>query len=383
MPKIDENIIERIKQTANVADVLRDRGVSLFRSGTEWVGLCPFHDDTHLGSFKVNERKGFYHCFSCGAHGNAIDVLMKLDGLDYQGALRYLAAMYGIVIDDGPVPQVPKRVPRPLPEPTKRIMWTADLIKEPAKHYQENNLVQWMLGLHWKPEHRANLELMLRFYQVGTSQGGSTQGWTVFPLIDPFFYVRDAKFMKYQPDGHRDKTSKYNTNWLSSRLSKAGKWDENKYHVERCLFGLHFMKMFEHAEVCIVESEKSAVLCSAFTDPNERIWMATGGKKGLNPVKLKPLLEAGRHVVLYPDLDGYEEWQVACSAIDSPLVTVSQMVKKLHIAADGPKADIADIMVRKMSGIEESEYDKVCRRLGVENNEALLDMMNKLELKLQ
>ena len=43
----------RIKQAANVVDVLTDHGIELFRKGRELVGLCPFHDDRHLGSFVV------------------------------------------------------------------------------------------------------------------------------------------------------------------------------------------------------------------------------------------------------------------------------------------------------------------------------------------
>ena len=143
------------------------------------------------------------------------------------------------------------------------------------------------------------------------------------------------------------------------------------------------MKVFEKAEVCIVESEKTAVLCSAFSDPNERIWMATGGKSGLRPALLQPLMDAGKTIVLYPDYDAYDEWVERCKAFDYANITVSQMVRREHIAADGPKADAADIMVRKMEGVQETEYDKACRMLGVESNQALRDMMEKLDLKLE
>ena len=383
MAKIEKDIEQRIKERANVADVLRDRGVNLFRKGTNLLGLCPFHEDRHIGSFVVNERRGFYHCFSCGAHGDAVTALMELDGLSYPDALRYLAAMYGIVIDDGPVPQVPKRVPRPIPEPTKPIIWPGNVIIPHAKHVGENNLVKWMHGLPMKASHREMLDMMLGLYQVGTSMTGSTQGWTVFPLLDAQLYLRDAKLMKYQPDGHRDKESRVSVNWMSALLKKAGRYDDTKYHVERCLFGLHLMKVFEKAEVCIVESEKTAVLCSAFSDPNERIWMATGGKSGLRPALLHPLMDAGKTIVLYPDYDAYDEWAERCKAFDYANISVSQMVRREHIAADGPKADAADIMVRKMEGVQETEYDKACRMLGVESNQALRNMMEKLDLKLE
>lgn len=382
MAKIDKDIERRILDAAKVSDVLQDRGVTLVRKGTSLLGLCPFHDDRHMGSFVVNERMNRYKCFSCGASGDAVTALRELDGMDYPTALRYLAAMYNIIIDDGPVPQVKPRAPRvPLP-PTQRMIWVRDILKPYTAHATENNLVKWMISLPWKDNYRANFELMLQFYQIGTSVKGATAGWTVFPQIDMQFYVRDIKLMKYKADGHRDKEG-YSFNWMHSLMAKAGRFDESKYHVDHCLFGLHLATVFPTAEVCIVESEKSALLCSAFSDPNERIWMATGGKSGLRPQMLEPLIEQKRDIILFADYDGYDEWQERRDAIGYPKMTLSRKVRQLHIASDGPKADIADIMVRRMSGIEETEYDKACRRLGIESNPKLKDMIEKLSLKVE
>lgn len=382
MAKIDKDIERRILDAAKVSDVLQDRGVTLVRKGTSLLGLCPFHDDRHMGSFVVNERMNRYKCFSCGASGDAVTALRELDGMDYPTALRYLAAMYNIIIDDGPVPQVKPRAPRPVLPPTQRMIWVRDILKPYTEHATENNLVQWMISLPWKDNYRANFELMLQFYQIGTSVKGATAGWTVFPQIDMQFYVRDIKLMKYKADGHRDKEG-YSFNWMHSLMAKAGRFDESKYHVDHCLFGLHLASVFTKAEICIVESEKSALLCSAFSDPNERIWMATGGKSGLRPQMLEPLIEQKRDIILFADYDGYDEWQERRDAIGYPKMTLSRKVRQLHIASDGPKADIADIMVRRMSGIEETEYDKACRRLGIESNPKLKDMIEKLSLKVE
>ena len=382
MAHIDKDTEARILKSANVADVLRDRGVQLYKKGTSLLGLCPFHDDTRLGSFVVNERKGFYKCFSCGESGDAVTLLRKLDGMDYPTALRYLAAMYNIYIDDEPKPKVQPRVPRPVLPPTQRMLWVRDILKPYTEHYTENNLIAWMLSLPFMPDHRANLEMMLRFYQVGTSLKGATKGWTVFPQIDMQLYVRDIKLMAYKPDGHRVKEG-YSFNWMHSMMAKEGRFDETTHHVDHCLFGLHLATAFPKAEVCIVESEKSALICSAFSDPNEKIWMATGGKSGLRPQMLQPLIDLKRNVVLYPDYDGIDEWTERCKAIDSPYVTVSRKVHELHIQSDGPKADIADIMIRKMQGVTESEAEKACRRLGIESNPALADLIEKLNLKVE
>ena len=58
------------------------RHVRLTRRGREHLGLCPFHQEK-TPSFTVSEAKGFYHCFGCGQHGNAIDFVMAVDGLDF------------------------------------------------------------------------------------------------------------------------------------------------------------------------------------------------------------------------------------------------------------------------------------------------------------
>ncbi|MCB1883353.1 MAG: DNA primase [Geminicoccaceae bacterium] len=71
------------------------RYVRLVRRGREHSGLCPFHKEK-TPSFNVVEDKGFYHCFGCGAHGNAIDFVMAVEGLPFADALRRLADMTGI-----------------------------------------------------------------------------------------------------------------------------------------------------------------------------------------------------------------------------------------------------------------------------------------------
>ncbi|MBO4621996.1 MAG: hypothetical protein J5635_04930 [Paludibacteraceae bacterium] len=382
MAKIDEHTEQKIKDAARITDVMEASGFQLRRRGASLECLCPFHEDRHLGSFKVNVNMNTYYCFSCGAKGDPIKFLMEYEKMDYPTALRYLAAMYSIYIDDAPKPKVKPRVPRvPLP-PTQQMYWGRGVLMPYTAHVTENNLVKWMLSLPFRPEHRTNLEMMLRLYQIGTSIKGATAGWTVFPQIDMQFNVRDIKLMKYKADGHRDKDG-YSFNWMHSLMAKAGRFDESKYHVDHCLFGLHLATAFPKAEVCIVESEKSALLCSAFSDPNERIWMATGGKSGLRPQMLEPLMEQKRDIILFPDFDGYQEWQERRDAIGYPQLTMSNKVKQLHIQSDGPKADIADIMVRTMSGVRETDYDKACRRFGIDGNECLKDMMDKLQLTIE
>lgn len=65
------------------------RSVTLRKAGREWVGLCPFHDE-RSASFTVNDDKGFYHCFGCGAHGDVLRFVQDSQGLSFVEALRQL-----------------------------------------------------------------------------------------------------------------------------------------------------------------------------------------------------------------------------------------------------------------------------------------------------
>ena len=69
--------------------------VRLEPKGSEFIGLCPFHDDARPSMYVV-PAKNFYHCFACGAHGNAIDFLMNLHNMEFREALEALASRAGI-----------------------------------------------------------------------------------------------------------------------------------------------------------------------------------------------------------------------------------------------------------------------------------------------
>src|SRR5437763_17006956 len=63
--------------------------VALCRAGRQYVGLCPFHEDTNP-SFSVSEDKGLFNCFSCGASGDVIDFTMKVEGIAFKDACARL-----------------------------------------------------------------------------------------------------------------------------------------------------------------------------------------------------------------------------------------------------------------------------------------------------
>ena len=73
------------------------RRVVLKRKGREYAGLCPFHNEK-TPSFWVNDQKNFFHCFGCGAHGDAIGFTMRIDNVPFPEAVERLAAEAGIAV---------------------------------------------------------------------------------------------------------------------------------------------------------------------------------------------------------------------------------------------------------------------------------------------
>src|SRR5919197_4643613 len=71
--------------------------VKLVRRGRELAGLCPFHHEK-TPSFYVVEDKNFFHCFGCGAHGDAVGYLMRAENLDFIEAVERLAAEAGLAV---------------------------------------------------------------------------------------------------------------------------------------------------------------------------------------------------------------------------------------------------------------------------------------------
>ena len=95
---IDRPTIARIMDATNIVDVVSEF-VSLKKRGVNYIGLCPFHNDSHP-SFSVSPSRGICHCFTCGKGGNAVNFLMELEQMTYPDALRWLAKKYNIEIKE-------------------------------------------------------------------------------------------------------------------------------------------------------------------------------------------------------------------------------------------------------------------------------------------
>lgn len=93
---IDQSTIDRILDAAKIEDVVSEF-VSLKKRGSNYIGLCPFHNDK-TPSFYVSPSKGLCKCFACGKGGNAAHFVMKHEQMNYYDALRWLAKKYHIEV---------------------------------------------------------------------------------------------------------------------------------------------------------------------------------------------------------------------------------------------------------------------------------------------
>ncbi|MGA7828764.1 MAG: DNA primase [Geobacteraceae bacterium] len=105
---IPDEIIREIRERAGILEVISDY-VALKKSGVNYLGLCPFHSEK-TPSFNVNTAKGIYHCFGCGVGGDAISFVMRMEGLAFPEAVRFLARKFGVVIPERPIPAAEKRL---------------------------------------------------------------------------------------------------------------------------------------------------------------------------------------------------------------------------------------------------------------------------------
>jgi DNA primase len=182
--------------------------VKLIRAGREWKACCPFHNEK-TPSFTINDDKGFYHCFGCGAHGDAIRFLTDHRGMPFMDAVKELAAKAGMDVP-APDPQAKERADRTatLTDVMAEVQtWFADQLQglegAAAREYLKQRAIDkdtiTRFGLGFAPDGRARLKQSLlqlgeeKLVETGMlikpEEGGATydrfRGRLMFPIRDP------------------------------------------------------------------------------------------------------------------------------------------------------------------------------------------------------
>ena len=191
------------------------------------------------------------------------------------------------------------------------------------------------------------LQAASEIFHLGTTKDKRVVYWQ----IDAEGRVRDGKLMAYDERCHRVKSGEHDTkssvSWAGYEFRQCGLLDKN-WEATHCLFGLHQLNSRPDAMVCIVEAEKTAVICSQkFKDS---IWMAAGGMEQLNVDKLRPLV--GRQVILYPDTDPEGEtfkkwydiaWRARCE-LELDIAICDVLEKNATPEQKAAKIDLVDFI---------------------------------------
>jgi hypothetical protein len=177
-------------------------------------------------------------------------------------------------------------------------------------------------------------------YHIGSSK--HWQGATVFWQMDIQDRVRTGKVMLYSPATGKRVKEPYNCiNWVHALKDRDKKAIFPDYQLKQCFFGEHLLTQHPNKPVALVESEKTAIIASVYLP--QFLWLATGGKEGMNEEKCVVL--KNRKVVLFPDLKCYDKW----NDIKKMLVQVSISDFLENKATAEEKAlglDIADYLLR-------------------------------------
>lgn len=211
------------------------------------------------------------------------------------------------------------------------------------------------------------IERVAADYYLGTTKNREVIYWQV----DCNRRIRTGKVMSYDPvTGHRIHNSGA-TNWIHS-LMQAKNLIDGEFNLQQCLFGEHLLQKYPNKVVAIVEAEKTAVIASAVFP--KYVWLATGGKYGINAEKLKVL--AGRKVMLFPDTDTtgetYQYWREKASELTNCTCIVSDILEQNATDAERiKKIDIADWLCKEL----ETEPQRISEAM-TDQERILADMIN-------
>lgn len=164
---LDRGFLDELSARCDILDIV-SRYVQLKKSGANYFGLCPFHNEKSA-SFSVRPDKQSYYCFGCGAGGGVINFIMRAEGLEFLDAVRYLAKEAGLQVPDN----------RADPRAAHRRERVLDLCRDAARFFYAEL---------WAPEH-------VRVQQYFARRGLTRKTMNRFGLgfaPDSFSALRDA-----------------------------------------------------------------------------------------------------------------------------------------------------------------------------------------------
>jgi hypothetical protein len=245
----------------------------------------------------------------------------------------------------------PKHRPIEPPKKVKPTFHSRKLLESTLGRHDQNPFVRFLFNLF--PDRREKVIAAVDRYKVGLYSG-----LTCFWQIDINGHIRKGKLMRYSPatgkrqpvyewtdeDGSQVELPIY---WVHRKLQKKGEIPESaEFHG--CFFGEHLLADATQ-EIGIVESEKTAIICSIYRP--EKIWIAVGAQRHITNGKIRVL--RGRSVTLYPDTDSFELWRAKLAVLRLQFGVDAKISRFLeeNVAAE-QKADgydLADFVIDRLT----------------------------------
>lgn len=270
MSNLPPQVIEQAKDY-DLVSLIEGYGVKLSKQGTDYFGLCPFHNEKS-SSFTVNPGKGFYHCFGCGAHGDPIAFVQEFEGVGFRDAVKKLV---------GNLPQdATQRTKREIvrEEPAEWIAMNPVPDSAPAP----KDILNRKVGDKW---HKL---IANKRWEYRNADG------TLIGYVYRFDRPGGGKEVMPQVYCMNQETGELDWRWLS-------------FAKPRPLYGLDKLARNPGAQVVVVEGEKACDAAQArFIEagiPESKLVVVSwpGGGKAVKHTDFSPLY--GRRVGLWPDAD--------------------------------------------------------------------------------
>ncbi|GAA5191721.1 DNA primase [Ferrimonas gelatinilytica] len=150
--RIARDFIDQLLSRVDIVELVDGR-VKLKKAGKNYHACCPFHNEK-TPSFTVSQDKQFYHCFGCGAHGNAIDFMMEYERLEFPDAIEELAGQAGMEVvreaSHEPRRHAPNTTPRPKDgsdDHYSLMQWAARYYQQQLRqHSEKERVIQYLKG---------------------------------------------------------------------------------------------------------------------------------------------------------------------------------------------------------------------------------------------
>jgi len=230
---IPQSFINDLLTRIDIVEIINPR-VHLRKAGSNFQALCPFHNEK-TPSFSVSQRKQFYHCFGCGAHGNAISFIMNFEKLTFVEAVETLAAYLGLE-----VPRTTEAGLQSTSQPQTQLNELCALLLQVSTFYQQQ-LEQSPLALDYLKKRGVSPEICKKF-----KLGFAPSGWEHLNQSDS---DNDAKIkqqllatgMLIQSDQPNNYRNEYDSNNSSLGLTSTRQAAPRTYarFRHRLMFPIH------------------------------------------------------------------------------------------------------------------------------------------------